>query len=697
MAWPLSQDYNEAVQNPATSFADPDLRAAQPALNTLGMPLPRSGNFADVYELRGAGGARWAVKCFTREIPRLRERYAQIAEHLGRAGLPFVVEFQYVEQGIRVGSSWYPVLKMRWVEGYLLNEFVRDNLGKPEVLSALGRLWPKMGRRLRKAQVAHADLQHGNVLLVPGSTPRALALKLIDYDGMWVPTLAHLPSHEVGHPAYQHPKRLAQGIYSSEVDRVPLLVVACALRALELCGRPLWDRYDNGDNLLFRPVDLAAPGQSALFRELWEVPDRALHHLLVYLVAALTGSLAEVPLLENVWVDGNTRPPDPAQEQEVAATLGGGPALTRPTPAKLPEPAILQGILVLPASVPGSHASRSTLGGAAPRQVSTAAAATFPLEGGRTGDRGSWRMPLVAAACGVAVLAGLAAIIGLASVRESPVKPDELAATQKDAPPNAAPGKKQNQQKPGAKGPQIPPPPNKPPLPNIPPNGKQPARPKPQPKPPAKRAPRQRPKWVSLFNGKDLTDWKFLHPGPDNWKVKNGILIGEGPEGTNHLISQRGNFRNFCWRFEARINDGGLNVQVFRAQDTGPGLPEGYCTQCNGGHPDVKEQTGTLFLLKRPAPDVALEYGQKLRIVHKKLVKPNEWFTQEVVARDNHITVFVNDEKVVDYTDRDNHFKKGHFALQALRPQHARYTKSRVEFRKIEVMDLPKAKGRGGP
>ena len=26
MKWPLPQDFNEAVQNPAVSFADPDLR-----------------------------------------------------------------------------------------------------------------------------------------------------------------------------------------------------------------------------------------------------------------------------------------------------------------------------------------------------------------------------------------------------------------------------------------------------------------------------------------------------------------------------------------------------------------------------------------------------------------------------------------------------------------------------------------------
>ena len=60
MPWPLSRDYNEAIQSPQSSFADPDLRAGQPVLNALGLPLPRTGNFADVYEFQGAAGNKWA-------------------------------------------------------------------------------------------------------------------------------------------------------------------------------------------------------------------------------------------------------------------------------------------------------------------------------------------------------------------------------------------------------------------------------------------------------------------------------------------------------------------------------------------------------------------------------------------------------------------------------------------------------------
>ena len=153
MAWPLSQDYNEAVQNPQTSFRDPELRQGQVVTNALGIPQPCSGNFADVYAIEcAASKTKWAVKCFTREVRGLRERYSAISDYLQQVNLPFTVDFQYLEQGIRIAGRWYPILKMHWVEGFTLNAFVRDSLDKPAMLEGLSRIWLRMGRRLREAE-----------------------------------------------------------------------------------------------------------------------------------------------------------------------------------------------------------------------------------------------------------------------------------------------------------------------------------------------------------------------------------------------------------------------------------------------------------------------------------------------------------------------------------------------------------------
>jgi hypothetical protein len=299
MPSPLSQDYNEAIQDPILCFADEELRAGQVVTNSLGLPMPRSGNFADVYQVRSPDNSRsWAVKCFTREVPGQRERYAAISAHLNQVRLPFAVEFKYLKDGIRVAGRWYPVLKMDWIEGFLLNEFVRQHLDRPAMLEALANLWTRLAGRLRRAGMSHGDLQHGNVLLVPGRDEKHLAIKLIDYDGMFVPALASLPSGEVGHPAYQHPQRLREATYSADVDRFPLLVVFVGIRALMVGGRALWDRFDNGDNLLFRRQDLAVPTKSALFAELLKLNEPSLRVLVETLIDAARKPLADTPLMD---------------------------------------------------------------------------------------------------------------------------------------------------------------------------------------------------------------------------------------------------------------------------------------------------------------------------------------------------------------------------------------------------------------
>ena len=300
MSWPLSHEFNEAIQNPQTAFADPDLKTAEAVVGATGLPLPRSGNFADVYQVRGADGRDWAVKCFTRPVAGLAERYAKVSAALEKADLPFAVGFTFLADGIRVGGGWRPVVKMEWVEGLLLNQVVRENAGKPTVLSALGQMWVRLCKRLREAGVAHADVQHGNVLLVPGSRAGAYGLKLIDYDGMWVPALANTPSGEAGHRSYQHPARAAERAYSPDADRFPHLVVATALRGLSVGGSALWERYDNGDNLLFTEADFRAPAESELMRELWHTGNPAVQALVGRLAIACGKPIPQTPWLDSV-------------------------------------------------------------------------------------------------------------------------------------------------------------------------------------------------------------------------------------------------------------------------------------------------------------------------------------------------------------------------------------------------------------
>lgn len=260
MPWPTPQDYQEALQNPGLALADPELNAGRVELDPLGLPKPRTGGFASVYRVH-CGQRDWAVRCFLRDFRDQQERYAAISDHLGRVRLPYTVDFTFLSQGILVRGQWYPILKMEWVEGERLDRYIERHLRNPSALLSLARRWIDMVKMLQQARVAHGDLQHGNVLVVQGD------LRLIDYDGMFVPSLDGHVSHEVGHRNYQHPQR-TDFDFGPWLDNFSAWVVYISLIALSV-GPELWKRFGGGDEcLLFRRQDFEQPDNSNILRAL---------------------------------------------------------------------------------------------------------------------------------------------------------------------------------------------------------------------------------------------------------------------------------------------------------------------------------------------------------------------------------------------------------------------------------------------
>ena len=66
-------------------------------------------------------------------------------------------------------------------------------------------------------------------------------------------------------------------------------------------------------------------------------------------------------------------------------------------------------------------------------------------------------------------------------------------------------------------------------------------------------------KWVSLFNGKDLTGWKTHPDDKAKWEVVDGMIVGTGPVG--HLYSEKGDYKNFKYKLEVSIGDKGNSGQ----------------------------------------------------------------------------------------------------------------------------------------
>ena len=290
MPWPTPQDYNEAIQNPRSSFDDPDLRAGVPELTPLGLPRPITGNFASVYRVHCAG-KDWAVRCFWREFDDLQQRYAAISAHLQSAQLPYTVGFQYLPRGIKVRGQWYPILKMEWVDGQLLDEYVEQHLDDPAALRRLAGRWQDMVWALEKASLAHGDLQHGNVLVKNGE------LKLVDYDGMYVPALTGKGSHELGHQHYQHPLRGGRD-FGPGMDRFSAWTIYLSL--VSVAAEPaLWSTTQAGDEcLLLRKSDYDDLASSSTLALLERHADLEVRRLAERFAVALRCAPMQVPALD---------------------------------------------------------------------------------------------------------------------------------------------------------------------------------------------------------------------------------------------------------------------------------------------------------------------------------------------------------------------------------------------------------------
>ena len=80
MQWPTMSDYQDAMQNPGLSFADPELRSGIPVTEVWDCE-PITGGFASVYQVV-SGGSKWAVRCFLRHHQDSEQRYAAIGRTL---------------------------------------------------------------------------------------------------------------------------------------------------------------------------------------------------------------------------------------------------------------------------------------------------------------------------------------------------------------------------------------------------------------------------------------------------------------------------------------------------------------------------------------------------------------------------------------------------------------------------------------
>lgn len=162
-----------------------------------------------------------------------------------------------------------------------------------------------------------------------------------------------------------------------------------------------------------------------------------------------------------------------------------------------------------------------------------------------------------------------------------------------------------------------------------------------------------KPRWISLFNGKDLTGWTAR--GNAEWKVENGVIVGQNGKG--HLYASP-IVRNLEVKGEFRITDlgkganGGFYIRAHEPEDNPDGFPRGYEAQiCH----NQEAHTGWLWKPGNPT-------GRATAL----LTKDGEWFEMKVRAVGDSINIWVKGQLVMSHSDSE--YKEGKFVLQCHNP-----------------------------
>jgi hypothetical protein len=288
MQYPSRSEYCSSVRNPQFAFRkkDPRTQVEQDLDASLvsGKPVEKrnfdgsttvwsaSGSFGVVFKYETVIPRKtWALKCFCRSNFEVVERYQKILSKLTKTPCdPYFVEFSLLEEGIRVLGHCYPLIKMEWAEGDNLKKFLKANLGNKALLTQLAERFLQFSQDFLAAEMAHGDLQHGNILVE--NSFNHLRIKVIDYDSLYFAG-DWAEDNIKGIADYQHPLRGTLKKRCRELDFFSQLVIYISILALAE-NRDLWDLYqlDQREGLVFSRLDFQNPHSANIFKSLTQLP-----------------------------------------------------------------------------------------------------------------------------------------------------------------------------------------------------------------------------------------------------------------------------------------------------------------------------------------------------------------------------------------------------------------------------------------
>ena len=267
MQYPLISEYVKAIQDAGDNLEQ--LAYLTPVLDDHGEPYRSSGAFAVVFKMQDkSSGKYYALKCFTEEQEGRADAYRQIADELDLLDSPYITSVKYMEKELFVDSQCeedeFPVLLMDWVEGETMEAYIAANYRNQSAMLMLSYRFGKMAAWLRTQSFAHGDIKPDNIIVRPDGS-----LSLVDYDGMFVPSMKGCKSPTVGTKDFSHPLRTVDD-FDETIDDFSLASIALSLKAISMKST-LLDIYGASDRLLFSENDYRNPSNSKVISALQEL------------------------------------------------------------------------------------------------------------------------------------------------------------------------------------------------------------------------------------------------------------------------------------------------------------------------------------------------------------------------------------------------------------------------------------------
>ena len=267
MQYPLISEYVKAIQDAADNLDK--LAYLTPVLDDHGEPYRSSGAFAVVFKMQDKStGKNYAIKCFTEEQEGRADAYRQIADELDMVDSPYITSVKYMEKELFVDSQCeedeFPVLLMDWVDGETMEAYIAANYRNQSAMSMLSYRFGKMAAWLRTQSFSHGDIKPDNIIVRPDGS-----LSLVDYDGMFVPSMKGCKSPTIGTRDFSHPLRTVDD-FDETIDDFSLASIALSLKAISMKST-LLDIYGASDRLLFSENDYRNPSNSKVISALQEL------------------------------------------------------------------------------------------------------------------------------------------------------------------------------------------------------------------------------------------------------------------------------------------------------------------------------------------------------------------------------------------------------------------------------------------